>query len=182
MLTASTFSIDVYDQSPIGGTQDPEIVYGFGINLAWKGFDLGVLFQGAGRMWRLMSVNTIPGYDAGGYYNVFTNYQDRWTVDNPSQDVFYPRLTYGPNTQNAQPSTWWLKNMSYLRLKNIELGWSIPQRWADRSFLSGARIFVRGTNVLTFSDFKLWDPELNSSDGAKYPLMRSFSAGVEFKF
>ena len=174
--------IDVYDQSPIGGTQDPEIVYGFGINLAWKGFDLGVLFQGAGRMWRLMSVNTIPGYDAGGYYNVFTNYQDRWTVDNPSQDVFYPRLTYGPNTQNAQPSTWWLKNMSYLRLKNIELGWSIPQRWADRSFLSGARIFVRGTNVLTFSDFKLWDPELNSSDGAKYPLMRSFSAGVEFKF
>ena len=174
--------IDVYDQSPIGGTEDPEIVYGFGLNLAWKGFDFGVLFQGAGRMWRVMSVNTIPGYDAGGYYNVFTNYHDRWTVDNPSQDVFYPRLTYGPNTQNAQSSTWWLKNMSYLRLKNIELGWSIPQRWADRSFLSGARIFVRGTNVLTFSDFKLWDPELDSSDGAKYPLMRSFSAGVEFKF
>ncbi len=174
--------INVYDQSPIGGTNDPEIVYGFGLNLAWKGFDFGVLFQGAGRMWRLMSNNIIPGYDSGGYYNVFYNYQDRWTVDNPSQDVFYPRLTYGPNTQNAQPSTWWLKNMSYLRLKNIELGWSIPQRWADRSFLSGARIFVRGTNVLTFSSFKLWDPELDSSDGGQYPLMRSFSAGVEFKF
>lgn len=174
--------IDVYDQSAIGGTKDPEIVYGFGLNLAWKGFDFGVLFQGAGRMWRLMSDYIIPGYDTGGYYNVFSNYQDRWTVDNPSQDVFYPRLTYGPNTQNAQPSTWWLKNMSYLRLKNIELGWSIPQRWADRSFLSGARIFVRGTNVLTFSGFKLWDPELDSSDGGKYPLMRSFSAGVEFKF
>ena len=174
--------IDVYDQSPIGGTNDPEIVYGFGLNLAWKGFDFGVLFQGAGRMWRLMSNNTIPGYDSGGYYNVFSNYQDRWTVDNPSQDVFYPRLTYGPNTQNAQPSTWWLKNMSYLRLKNIELGWSIPQRWADRSFISGARVFLRGTNVLTFSGFKLWDPELDSSDGGQYPLMKSFSAGVEFKF
>ena len=174
--------IDVYDQSPIGGTNDPEIVYGFGLNLAWKGFDFGVLFQGAGRMWRLMSNNTIPGFDSGGYYNVFSNYQDRWTVDNPSQDVFYPRLTYGPNTQNAQPSTWWLKNMSYLRLKNIELGWSIPQRWADRSFISGARVFLRGTNVLTFSGFKLWDPELDSSDGGQYPLMKSFSAGVEFKF
>lgn len=174
--------IDVYDQSPIGGTNDPEIVYGFGLNLAWKGFDFGVLFQGAGRMWRLMSNNTIPGYDSGGYYNVFSNYQDRWTVDNPSQDVFYPRLTYGPNTQNAQPSTWWLKNMSYLRLKNIEIGWSIPQRWADRSFISGARVFLRGTNVLTFSGFKLWDPELDSSDGGQYPLMKSFSAGVEFKF
>ena len=174
--------IDVYDQSPVGGTNDPEIVYGFGLNLAWKGFDFGVLFQGAGRMWRLMSNNTIPGYDSGGYYNVFSNYQDRWTVDNPSQDVFYPRLTYGPNTQNAQPSTWWLKNMSYLRLKNIELGWSIPQRWADRSFISGARVFLRGTNVLTFSGFKLWDPELDSSDGGQYPLMKSFSVGVEFKF
>ena len=165
--------IDIYDQSPIGGTQDPEIVYGFGLNLAWKGFDFGVLFQGTGRMWRLMSANIIPGYDTGGYYNVFSNYEDRWTVDNPSQDVFYPRLTYGPNTK---------KNMSYLRLKNIELGWSIPQRWADRSFLSGARVFLRGTNVLTFSGFKLWDPELNSADGGRYPLMRSFSAGVEFKF
>ena len=174
--------IDIYDQSPIGGTVDPEIVYGFGLNLAWKGFDFGVLFQGTGRMWRLMSSNIIPGYDTGGYYNVFSNYEDRWTVDNPSQDVFYPRLTYGPNTNNAVASTWWLKNMSYLRLKNIEIGWSIPQRWADRSFLSGARVFVRGSNVLTFSDFKLWDPELNSADGGRYPLMRSFSAGVEFKF
>lgn len=174
--------IDIYDQSPIGGTVDPEIVYGFGLNLAWKGFDFGVLFQGTGRMWRLMSANIIPGYDTGGYYNVFSNYEDRWTVDNPSQDVFYPRLTYGPNTNNGVASSWWLKNMSYLRLKNIELGWSIPQRWADRSFLSGARVFLRGTNVLTFSGFKLWDPELNSADGGRYPLMRSFSAGVEFKF
>ena len=174
--------IDIYDQSPIGGTVDPEIVYGFGLNLAWKGFDFGVLFQGTGRMWRLMSSNIIPGYDTGGYYNVFSNYQDRWTVDNPSQDVFYPRLTYGPNTNNAVASSWWLKNMSYLRLKNIEIGWSIPERWADRSFVSGARIFLRGSNVLTFSDFKLWDPELNSADGGRYPLMRSFSAGLEIKF
>lgn len=174
--------IDVYDQSPIGGTVDPEIVYGFGLNLAWKNFDFGVLFQGTGRMWRILSYNILPGQNSGGYYNVFSNYQDRWTVDNPSQDVFYPRLTYGPNTINAQPSTWWLKDMSYLRLKNIELGYSLPQKFADKSFVAGARVFVRGSNLLTFSKFKLWDPELNSGDGAKYPLMMSVSAGLEFKF
>lgn len=174
--------IDVYDQTAIGGTNDPEIVYGFGINISWKGFDFGALFQGAGRMWRMLSEDIIPGQNAGGYYNVFSNYQDHWTEDNPRQDVFYPRLTYGPSKVNAQPSTWWLKDMSYLRLKNIELGYSLPQRILEKSFLAGARVFVRGTNVLTFSGFKLWDPELNSADGGKYPIMKSFSAGLEFKF
>ena len=174
--------IDVYDQSAIGGTNDPEIVYGFGLNLSWKDIDFGILFQGTGRTWRLMSSNILPGQNSGGSYNVFSNYNDRWTADNPIQDCFYPRLTYGPNTINAQPSTWWLKDMSFLRLKNIEIGYSLPQSIADRSFIAGARIFVRGTNLLTFSKFKLWDPELDSADGAQYPLMKSISAGLEFKF
>lgn len=174
--------IDVYDQSAIGGTNDPEIVYGFGINFSWKNLDFGALFQGTGRTWRMLSSNILPGQNSGGYYNVLYNYEDRWTVDNPSQDVFYPRLTYGPNTINAQPSTWWLKDMSFLRLKNVEIGYSLPQSIADRTFIQGARVFLRGTNLLTFSKFKLWDPELDSSDGAQYPLMMSVSAGLEFKF
>lgn len=174
--------IDTYDQTAIGGTNDPEIVYGFGLNFSWKDLDFGVLFQGTGRTWRMMSANILPGQNSGGYYNVFSNYEDRWTEDNPSQDVFYPRLTYGPNEINSKPSTWWLKDMSFLRLKNIEIGYSLPRKLADRSFISGARVFVRGTNLLTFSKFKFWDPELNSADGAKYPLMMSFSAGLEFKF
>ena len=174
--------INVYDQSAIGGTVDPEIVYGFGLNFSWKDLDFGVLFQGTGRTYRLMSSNILPGQNSGGYYNVFTNYNDRWTEDNQSSDVFYPRLTYGPNTINAQPSTWWLRNMSFLRLKNLEIGYSLPKKLADRSFISRARVFVRGSNLLTFSKFKLWDPELNSSDGAKYPLMMSVSGGLEFTF
>ena len=174
--------IDVFDKSPIGGTKDPEIVYGFGINLRWKGFDFGALFQGMGRTWNILSGNIIPASNKGTTYNIFTNYNDRWTVDNPSQDVFYPRLDYGTNSNNNQASTWWLRDMSFLRLKNIEVGWSLPKRWTVKSFLSSARIFVRGTNLLTFSDFDLWDPELSSNTGAAYPVMKSVSAGVEIKF
>lgn len=173
--------IDVYDQTAIGGTEDPEIVYGFGLNMAYKNFDFGVLFQGTGRTYRMLSSNILPG-QSQQYYNVFSNYKDRWTVENPSQDVFYPRLTYGANSNNMEASTWWLKNMSFLRLKNLEIGYSLPRKWAERSFISSARIFVRGTNLLTFSSFKLWDPELDSSDGGKYPLMMSISGGLEFKF
>ena len=174
--------INEYDKKAIGGTVDPEIVYGFGLNLVYKNFDFGVLFQGTGRTWRMLSSNIIPGNSQGSLYNVFSNYEDRWTVDNPRQDVFYPRLTYGDNTNNKEASTWWLKDMSFLRLKNIEIGYSLPQKWADRSFISSARIFLRGTNLLTFSGFKLWDPELDSADGGKYPLMMSISGGLEFKF
>ena len=173
--------IDVYDQTAIGGTEDPEIVYGFGLNMAYKNFDFGVLFQGTGRTYRMLSSNILPG-QSQQYYNVFSNYKDRWTVENPSQDVFYPRLTYGANSNNMEASTWWLKNMGFLRLKNLEIGYSLPRKWAERSFISSARIFVRGTNLLTFSSFKLWDPELDSSDGGKYPLMMSISGGLEFKF
>ncbi len=174
--------INVYDQCAIGGTENPEIVYGFGLSLVWKDLDFSCLFQGMGRTWRIMSSNILPGQNSGEFYNVFTNYQDRWTADNPSQDVFYPRLTYGPNDVNSQPSTWWLKDMSFLRLKNIEIGYSLPKSIAERTFISGARIFVRGTNLLTFSGFKLWDPELDTGDGGKYPVMKSISAGLEFKF
>lgn len=72
--------------------------------------------------------------------------------------------------------------MSFMRLKNIELGYSFPKRWMQDIRLSGARLFVRGTNLLTFSDFKLWDPELSSTTGAAYPAMKSLSAGFEIRF
>ena len=174
--------IDVYDKTAIGGTVDPELVYGFGLNLSFKGFDLGVLFSGVGRTWNILSGNVIPVSNKGVYYNVFTNYQDRWTVDNPSQDVFYPRLDYGTNANNNQASTWWLKDMSFLRLKNVELGYSFPKKITDKIRMSGIRVYLRGTNLLTFSSFKLWDPELKSTTGAAYPAMKSVSAGLEFKF
>ena len=174
--------IDVYDKTAIGGTVDPELVYGFGLNLSFKGFDFGILFSGVGRTWNILSGNVIPVSNKGVYYNVFTNYEDRWTVDNPSQDVFYPRLDYGTNANNNQASTWWLKDMSFLRLKNVEIGYSLPKKVTDKLRITSTRVYLRGTNLLTFSSFKLWDPELKSTTGAAYPAMKSASFGVEFKF
>ncbi len=175
--------VDVFDKSPIGGTKDPEIVYGFGLNMKYKNLDFGALFQGIGRSWNILGSSIIPGANRGVTGNMFTNANDRWTVDNPSQNVFYPRLDDGINSNNNQSSTWWLRNMSFLRLKNIELGYSLPKNlWRNTTVISGIRLFVRGTNLLTFSKFDLWDPEVENTTGAAYPIMKSLSAGFEIKF
>ena len=175
--------VDVFDKSPIGGTKDPEIVYGFGLNMKYKNLDFGALFQGIGRSWNILGSSIIPGANRGVTGNMFTNANDRWTVDNPSQNVFYPRLDDGINSNNNQSSTWWLRNMSFLRLKNIELGYSLPKNlWRNTTVISGIRLFVRGTNLLTFSKFDLWDPEVDNTTGAAYPTMKSLSAGFEIKF
>ena len=151
--------------------------------MKYKDLDFGALFQGIGRSWNILGSSIIPGANRGVTGNMFTNANDRWTVDNPSQNVFYPRLDDGINSNNNQSSTWWLRNMSFLRLKNIELGYSLPKNlWRNTTVISGIRLFVRGTNLLTFSKFDLWDPEVENNTGAAYPIMKSLSAGFEIKF
>jgi TonB-linked SusC/RagA family outer membrane protein len=178
--------IDALDVTAIGGTEDPRLVYGFGVNVAYKGFDFGALFQGNGNTWRIIgrTQTFLPGGGNSAVGNIYTNVDDRWTVDNPSQDVFYPRLTLGPNENNSQASTWWLRDMSMLRMKNLEVGYSLPQSLLKKIALSNMRIYLRGTNLLTFSEFKLWDPELEtgSNNGLKYPIMKSWSVGLEIGF
>jgi TonB-linked SusC/RagA family outer membrane protein len=178
--------IDALDFTAIGGTEDPRLVYGFGVNVAYKGFDFGALLQGNGHAWRIIgrTQTFLPGGGNSAVGNIYTNVDDRWTVDNPAQDVFYPRLTLGSNENNSQASTWWLRDMSMLRVKNLEVGYSLPQALLKKIALSNMRIYLRGTNVLTFSEFKLWDPELNtgSNNGLNYPIMKSWSVGLEIGF
>ena len=93
--------------------------------------------------------------------NIFSNYNDRWTEENPSQDVFYPRLSWGVNANNSQESTWWYRNMSMLRVKDIEIGYTLPKAWMNKIGLSNIRLYAKGSNLFTFSQFDLWDPELD---------------------
>lgn len=178
--------IDEKDRCPIGGTTTPQLVYGFGANISYKGFDLGFLFQGSGKTYRTIGRGSffLPGSTQGATGNIYANAYDSWTVENPSQDVFYPRLTIGSNPNNSQESTWWLKDMSMLRLKNLELGYSFPKHLVRNAAMESARIFVRGTNLFCISDFKLWDPELDTPDnnGLKYPMMKSYSVGLQVNF
>lgn len=176
--------IDALDYSPIGGTWDPKIVYGFGANMNYKDWDFAFFFQGNGKTDRIIgrSAYFLPGSGMGALGNMYENVDSRWTVDNPQQNVFYPRLTAGQNENNQQSSTWWLKDMSMLRLKSIEVGYNIPKNAVRKMRLNGFRFYVRGTNLLTFSKFKLWDPEIDSTEGSRYPLVKSLSVGLSVNF
>ena len=178
-------SITNKDEVAMGGTVNPEIVYGFGATARYKQEDFNVFCQGNGTTHRFIggvASNFLPGSSQGAMGNVLTNYNDRWTPENPSEDVFYPRLSYGANTNNSQNSTWWLRNMSMLRMKDIEVGYTLPKRWMSRIGLENIRLYAKGSNLLTFSAFDLWDPELDTQNGAKYPIMKSVSFGIDVNF
>jgi TonB-linked SusC/RagA family outer membrane protein len=177
--------INDLDKTAIGGTVDPQMVYGFGSNVKYKNIDFGFFFQANSKTWRLIGNGTnffIPGSGAGALGNFFSNVEDRWTVENPRQDVFWPRLSDYVHTNNNQASTWWLRDMSMVRLRNIELGYNFPQETLSKLKLSHARIFIRGNNLATFSKFDLWDPELGSNTGFRYPIMKSYSIGANINF
>lgn len=173
------------DITAIGGTYDPEIVYGFGFSFSHKGFDINALFQGVAKTDFIISGNSyyIPGSGQGAVANILANCDDRWTPENPSQDVFYPRLSYGINENNTRASTWWLKDGSFMRLKNFEMGYTFLKKNPNQNrAVNNIRLFVRGTNLFTLSSFKLWDPELTGTGYAAYPLSRVVSLGLDISF
>lgn len=176
--------ISPMDITYLGRTSAPRFVYGFGGNFVFKNVDFGFFFQGVADAYKILGGNSyfLPGSGGGIFGNVYANYNDRWTPENPSQDVFWPRLHYGSTSHSSVSSTWWLKNMSFLRLKNIELGYSLPKAWTDKMHLKGLRVFVSGNDLVTFSGFKLWDPELDTRTGLKYPTMKSVQFGIDLNF
>lgn len=173
--------IDASDEVAIGYPSLPEINYGFGATAAWKGIDLNVFFQGVSRTSFFVGGTAMYGFNSDGLGRAALNedvYKHRWTEENPNPNARYPRLTAGDNVNNNRNSTWRMRDGSFLRLKNMEIGYSMPKRILDKTFITSLRFYVSGQNLLTFSKFKLWDPELNSSDGSKYPLSRVFTVGV----
>ena len=143
------------------------------------------LFQGVHDAQRILGSNSnqrgsiFPFEGGGGAGNLFANINDRWTEDNPNQNAFYPRLSYGAETpsniNNFQPSTWWVRDMSFLRLKTIQISYNLPKRWIERIHLRNAALYAMGNNIFTLSKFKLWDPELNTDNGSAYPNTTSYS-------
>lgn len=175
--------INSKDKGYVGGTTDPRLVYGLGGGAQAYGFDFSIFFQGVGDTYRFIGNESnyfIPGSGQGIQGNIFSNYTDRWTVENPSQDVFWPRLSYATNYNNNANSTWWKKDMSFIRLKQIEVGYTFPKTFIPQ--LKNKRVYINGNNLLTFSKFKLWDPELNTSSGSRYPSLKSVMFGLEFTF
>lgn len=175
--------VDAYDNQPIGKPYVPEIVYGFGFSARYKNLDFSAFFQGTANFSSMIQGDMlIPGSGGGGLGNIYTNCDDRWDPSDPYRQVFWPRLSTNKSSNNMLYSTWWLKDASYIRLKNLEVGYSFPKKWQKSAMMRDARVFFRGTNLLTWSAFDMWDPEIGSSDGLKYPLMKVYSLGFQVTF
>ena len=183
--------INSFDQTRIGRGDVPNKVYGFGVNFGYKGFGLSTFFQGiAGADIALGGSAIQPFNGNGGLSNAYAIITDRWTPENPDQNAFYPRLAYGQsqNFNNTQNSSWWIKKVDFLRLKSAQLSYSLPQSISKRLAVKNTSIYLIGVNLLTFSKFKLWDPELNTNngngtaDGSRYPINTTLSLGLNVKF
>ena len=177
--------VDSYDMVSIGYTTVPEINYGFGVSLGWKGFDASVFFTGVSHVTRFIGGYNLYG---GAATNVLVQGQvfadvvkNSWSVTG-DPDAPYPRFSVETPANNQVRSTYWQKDMSFLRFKNAELGYTLPKNLTKKIGISTLRIYLQGVNLLTFSDFKLWDPELESSYGNVYPLTRNVSLGLNLNF
>ncbi|MBB4034177.1 TonB-linked SusC/RagA family outer membrane protein [Dysgonomonas hofstadii] len=189
--------IDTYDRTYLGKSWFPTWSYGAGFNLRYMNFDLSLFFQGIADVgimangsgfsagdWGVAGAGVLP-FSGNGQYpnNVLENMLDRWTEENPRQDAYYPRLSYNSKLEdnNYVSSTRWLKDGSYLRLKQASFGYTLDHPSIRKAGLSYLYFYVSGQNLLTFSKFKLWDPELGSN-GAKYPLTRMITFGIRAQF
>lgn len=176
------------DKVPIGYPTIPEISYGFGFSAGFKNWDISAFFQGVAReSFRIGVSGTAPFIDNDGDGSILSQNQlleayanDHWSEDNRNLYALWPRLSATPVTNNTQVSTWFQQNGSFLRLKQLEIGYSFPE-FAKRMHMASLRLYVNGTNLFLLSKFKLWDVEM-ASNGLGYPLQRVFNLGVHVSF
>ena len=181
--------ISSLDMVPIGFPTEPEIIYGFGFSSGFKGFDFSCFFQGLAResFW-IDSRQTSPFIDTDDLSSIISKnallqvYADNhWSESNRNIYSLWPRLSDRIITNNIQRNTWFLRNGSFLRLKSLEFGYTVPKNIAKRMKMGNLRIYASGTNLLTFTRFKLWDPEMGGN-GLGYPIQKVFNLGVQLSF
>lgn len=180
--------IDNNDIVPIGYPVTPEIVYGFGASWGFKGFDLSFFFQGAARTSFLLDPKAVSPFINMGYDGRISNNSmlqawadSYWSESNRNPYAAWPRLSDEIVTNNMQNSTWFLRDGSYLRLKSVELGYTLPEKFTNQFKVKNLRIYLSGLNLLTFSKFKMWDVEQGAS-GLSYPIQKVFNIGLNVGF
>ncbi|MFV0591881.1 MAG: hypothetical protein ACK5M7_10895 [Draconibacterium sp.] len=181
--------ISSLDLVPIGYPTEPEIIYGFGFSTGYKGFDFSCFFQGLAResFW-INATNTSPFIDTDGNSSIISKNSllqvyadDYWSTTNRNIYALWPRLSDHIIQNNVQRNTWFMRDGSFLRLKSMEFGYTIPRSLLDRFMISNLRFYVSGTNLLTFSKFDLWDPEMGGN-GLGYPIQKVFNLGIQLSF
>jgi hypothetical protein len=181
--------ISTLDKVPIGYPVVPEINYGFGLSAGYKGFDVSFFFQGSARQSFWLNTGAIAPFVDGnggdglvGQNAIIKPIVDSyWSEDNRNPYAFWPRLSNYAIDNNNHTSTWYMQDATFIRLKSAELGYSFPEKWLKKIYMTNLRIYVSGTNLLGWSAFKLWDPEM-AGNGLGYPLQRVFNVGLNIGF
>ena len=181
------------DKVPIGYPTTPEINYGFGLSAGYKGFDASFFFQGSGRQSFWLNLKRITPFldgDSGQsdddgllgqnqVLDVIAN--SYWSENNRNPYAFWPRLSSQSVENNTKTSTWFMQDATFLRLKSVELGYTVPQALTKKIKVQNLRMYVSGTNLLCWSKFKLWDPEM-AGNGLGYPIQRVINVGINLGF
>ena len=179
--------IDINDEVPIGYPTTPEIIYGFGASASYRKLDFSFFFQGSARSsFFIDAYNTSPFIDTSGsaignnaLLTAWAN--DHWSENDRNLYASWPRLSDQLIDNNNRNSTWWLRDGTFLRLKSIEIGYSFTDKLTQKIGVSAGRIYVSGTNLLTFSKFKLWDIEMGGN-GLGYPIQKGANLGLNLNF
>jgi hypothetical protein len=178
--------INDLDVQPIGRSNMPEIYYGIDLTASWKGVDFSVLIQGATQYSRYMrDAAAYPLFNSGTSLKAL---MDRWhRVDpfDPNSEWIpgkYPSTYATGKVNNTRTSTFYNLNSYYFRVKNIELGYTLPKQWIYKAGMSNLRLYVSGNNVLTFDNLPYGDPEAASSTGFGYPSIKIWNIGVNITF
>lgn len=177
------------DRVPIGYPTRPEIIYGFGLSTGNDHLDFSFFFQGLGRESFWIDANaTYPFVDNQGSSSVISKNallqvyaDDHWSETNQDIYALWPRLSNRVLDNNTVRSTWFMRDGSFLRLKSVELGYTLPAKLTNKLHIKNMRLYLSGTNLLCFSNFKLWDPEM-AGDGLGYPIQKVYNIGIQFSF
>ena len=174
--------IDANDRTFIGNAF-PRYEYSINVNLTYANFDLNIFGQGVGQRNNYLSgTGAVPfasGDFAASLLDIHKNY---WRPDNQNAD--FPRLLpSGSGGNNFLLASQWLRSAAYFRIKNVNLGYTVKKQWLDKAKISALRVFVSGSNLLTISKaWKGFDPEINNANAEFYPLMRTYTAGINVTF
>jgi TonB-linked SusC/RagA family outer membrane protein len=180
--------INEIDMVPIGYPTTPEVNYGFGLSAGFKNFDISFFFQGSARSSFWIDANSMSPFirSTSGGKILETGLakfiaDDYWSETSQNPDANWPRLSTYQILNNTVPSTWYLQNGSFLRLKSAEMGYSLPESLINKVKLKSCRIYASGTNLLLLSNFRLWDVEMGGN-GLGYPIQQVINLGINLSF
>jgi TonB-linked SusC/RagA family outer membrane protein len=182
------------DRVPLGFPTEPEITYGFGFTSAYKGLDFSAFFQGLARtsFWIDASSSSGSGNDEQGTAPFVNGHQllkayadNHWSTNNRDLYALYPQFSTDNSPtgveNNSQLSTWFMRDGSFMRIKDVEIGYTFSQAFIERLSLRKLRVYINGRNLARFSSFRLWDPEM-AGNGLGYPLQRTYNVGINLQF